>query len=43
MISFNKHLAISRAFSVHVGKASAHTEKGQTPTDICILELAAFQ
>jgi hypothetical protein len=33
MISFNRHLATSRAFSVHVGKASTHPEKVQTNTN----------
>jgi hypothetical protein len=33
MISFNRHQATSRAFSVHVGKASTHPEEVQTNTN----------
>jgi hypothetical protein len=43
MMSFNRHLATSQDFSVLVGKAYIYPEKVQTPTDICILELVAFQ
>jgi hypothetical protein len=33
MISFNRHLTTSWAFSVHVGKASTHPEKVQINTN----------
>jgi hypothetical protein len=42
MISFNRHLVTSWAFSVHVGKASTYPEKEQTPTDISMQSRIRF-
>jgi hypothetical protein len=43
MISFNRHLATSQAFSVTVEKASTYPEKVQTPANIYILCPVASQ
>jgi hypothetical protein len=40
MVFFNKYLAISRAFSVHMGKSSTHPEKKQTNTNKYLHPLA---